>query len=129
MSRAIHADTYENAASDQLGADALHSGTIKAWGNCDSAGVERHSGTFNVTSITDAGTGGKSFSLAHSFDAIPNYCMGRSQASSFANSTKLLYPYLNSTTFSSTSAANVMYYGSTAYQDAVAAFNAIGDLA
>ena len=97
---------------------------VKARGQCDASGSSYLSGTFNVSSITDNGTSGKTFSLTNAFSTVPLYAAGVQHISHWGNNDGFINIAVDSS-----SSVQVRYYNGISYLDNFASFSAMGDLA
>jgi hypothetical protein len=112
--------------TDTVATGYVVNGSAKAWGVCNPAGTAVNVGTFNVSSISDDGTDGKSFSLTSAFNDTPIAALGQEHVARWGNTNGFLTA--GAAGISST-LVSVRYNGGSGYIDTYASFTAQGDLA
>ena len=122
-------DIRANTISDAAGTgpiDLYKQSAAKAWGVCNAAGTAVNVGTFNVSSISDDGTNGKSFSLTSAFNDTPIAALGQEHVARWGNTNGFL---IAGAAGISSTLVSVRYNGGSGYIDTYASFTAQGDLA
>ena len=109
-----------------VGTGYVVNGSAKAWGVCNAAGTAVNVGTFNVSSIVDSGTNGKSFSLTSAFNARPIAALGQEHVARWGHSNGLI---VEGVAGISSTLVSVRYSNGSGYVDTYASFTAQGDLA
>lgn len=112
--------------TDTVGTSYVVNGSAKAWGACYATGVARAVGSFNVSSITDAGTNGKDFNLTSAFSAAPVASLGTLHIARWGNNQGFI---IDGSAGITAAIVSVRYYDGTAYVDSDGSFLAHGDLA
>jgi len=126
MAGTIVADDLKHSNNDTVGTEYIINGSLRAWGACTDAGVSRDSGTLNVSSISDGGTGGKTFNYTASFSARAMSGIGQDLVGARGNISGYTWG-----TASGTTASKIVsqYYNGSAYADTSGSFISTGDLA
>ena len=111
MASELRVNTLKDASgNNSIATSFVASGSAKAWATMNATGTAALRDSFNVSGLTDNGTGDFSFAYSSNFSAINDYTAGGMVANTSNSNTSYLFQPRSSTLLITSSARMSMKY-------------------